>query len=78
MGDEPNFGLACRLLPQTLVRSTEALDTDPLPFDLPLGLLRVANWMVASRVRHIPVLNLDCKSYGGTQARGPGVGRFSN
>ena len=51
-GDEPYFGFACRLLPQALVR-TEALDTDPLPttdHDLPLGLLRVANWMVASRL----------------------------
>ena len=65
MGDEPYFGFACRLLPQALVR-TEALDPDPLPttdHDLPLGLLRVANWIVASRARHILVLNLDCKSY---------------
>ena len=46
----------------------EALDTDPLPTNLPLGLLRVANSMVASRARHIPVVNRDCKSYGVTSA----------
>lgn len=66
MGDEPYSGFACRLLPQALVR-TEALDMDPLPTtdnDLPLGLFRVANWIVASRARHFLVLNLDYQSYG--------------
>ena len=62
-----------RLPPSSTNPCTEALDTDPLPTDLPLGLPRVSDWMVASRARHIPVLNLDGKSYGDTQARGPGV-----
>ena len=57
-----------RLPPSSTNPRTETLDTDPFAIDLPLGLIRVANWIVASRARHILVPNLERRFYGNTQA----------